>query len=235
MRHLQSGSMTSSGRSASWTLLLAVAFVLGFLFPAAPAALGGGTSGSGGGTTGGGATGGGTTGGGTTSGGDDETIGTLPILGSGGQFDLVRHFSDPLPDFYLEGAFDEILSTIIGYSGTGKVTLENRAGGLVRLGFHGELQLSLDRSLLQATGIQIGSSVPDTFRGARAQIGIAGRLGQRQALRAGNFRLPIAALDGIDALSQYPWVFTSRTRLQGGYQFHALADQTVLYLGQSYH
>lgn len=224
MRHLQSGSMTSSGRSASWTLLLAVAFVLGFVFPVAPAALGGGTSGSGGGTSGGGG----------TAGGDDETIGTLPILGAGSQFDLVRHLSDPRPDFYLEGAFDEILSTIIGYSGSGKVTLENRPGGLVRMGFHGELELALDRSLLHVTGIQIGTSVPETFRGARAQVGIAGRLGQRQALRAGNFRLPVAALDSVNALHQYPWVFTSRTRLQGGYQFHALADMTTLYLGQTY-
>ena len=229
MRHLQSGSTTSSGRSASWTLLLAVAFVLGFVFPAAPAALGGGTSGTGGGTTGGGTSGGG------TSGGDDETIGTLPMLGGGGQFDLVRHLNDVRPDFYLEGSFDEILSTITGYSGTGQVTMEPRPGGLVRLGFHGELELALDRSLLQVTGIQIGTSVPETFRGARAQIGIVGRLGQRHALRAGNFKLPIAALDGAGELSQYPWVFTSRTRAQGGYQFHALADATVLYLGQTYH
>lgn len=229
MRHLQSGSMASSGRSASWTLLLAMAFVLGFVFPAAPAALGGGTS-----TTGGGTTGGGTTGGGTA-GGDDETIGTLPILGNGGHFDLMRQLSDPRPDFYLEGAFDEILSTIVAYSGSGKVTLENRPGGLVRLGFHGELELALDRNLLQVTGIQVGTTVPDTFTGARAQIGIAGQLGQRKQLRAGNFRLPIAALDGIDALNQYPWVFASRTRLQGGYQFHALSDATVLHLGQTYH
>jgi len=225
--------MTSSGRSTSWTLLLAVAFVLGFVFPAAPAALGGDTSGSGG--TAGGGTGGGGTGGGGTAGGDDETIGTLPILGAGGQFDLVRHFSDTRPDFYLEGAFDEILSTIVGYSGSGKVTMESRPGGLVRLGFHGELELALDRSLLQVTGIQVGTTVPEAFRGARAQIGIAGRLGQRQTLRAGNFRLPIAALDGAGALNQYPWVFASRTRAQGGYQFHALADAAVLYLGQTYH
>jgi len=226
--------MTSSGRSASWTLLLAVVFVLGFVFPAAPAALGGGTGGSGGGTTGGGSGGGGT-GGGGTAGGDDETIGTLPILGGGGAFDLVRHLSDVRPDFYLEGSFDEILSTITGYSGTGQVTLETRPGGLVRLGFHGELELALDRSLLQVTGIQVGTTVPDTFRGARAQVGIAGSLGPRKVLRAGNFRLPIAALDGAGALNQYPWVFTSRTRLQGGYQFHALADTTTLYLGQTYH
>ena len=229
MRHLQSGSRTSSGRSASWTLLLAVAFVVGFVFPAAPSALGGGTV-----ATGGGSVGGGTLGGGGTSGGDDETIGTLPILGMGGQFDLVRHMNDPRPDFYLEGAFDEILSTILSYSGDGQVTLENRPGGLVRMGFHGELELALDRSLLQLTGIQVGTSVPTTFGGARAQVGIAGRLGQRHTLRAGSFRLPIATLDGLGELNQYPWVFTSRTRQQGGYQFHALSDATVLYLGQSY-
>ncbi len=230
MRHLQSGPTASSGRSASWTFLLAVVFVLGFLLPSGTSAFGGSD-----GTAGGGTTGGGTGGGGAAGGGDDETIGTLPILANGSPFDLVRHLRDTRPDFYLEGAFDEILSTIVGYTGSGQVTLESRPGGLVRLGFHGQLELALDRSLLQLTGIQIGTTVPTEYRGARAQIGIAGQLTTIRAMRSGSFMLPVAALDGIGALNQVPWVLASHSRTQGGYLFHARADTAVLYVGQTYY
>ncbi len=229
MRHLQSGQAASSGRSASWTLLLVVVsvLVLGFLLPTGTRAFGGSVSGGG--------TGGGTTGGGATGGGDDETIGTLPIMGAGGQFDLVRKLRDTRPDFYLEGAFDEILSTIVGYAGSGQVTLESRPGGHVRMGFHGQLQLSLDRSLLQLTGIQIGTTVPAAFRGASAQSGLPGQFAPIPALRTGNFVLPVAALDSVGALDRVPWALAAHSRAQGGYLFHALANGAVLTLGQSYY
>jgi hypothetical protein len=210
--------MTSSGRSSSWTLLLVLAFVLGFLFPGSATATGGSGNGSG-----------------VDRGGDDETIGTLPIVGNHGQqLALVRRVRDTRPDFYLEGSYGELLSTIVGFTGSGCVTYENRPGGTVRLGFHGQLELALDRNLLQVTGIQIGAFVPAAYSGARAWSGFAGLVAPTRALRPGDLALPVAALDGLGALDRTPWILAARSRVRGSYEFHALADAGVLYIGQTY-
>lgn len=217
MRHQDSGSSTSSGRSWSWTPLLVAVFVLGFVFPGGPSATAGTASGPG-----------------VNQGGDDETIGTLPIMGNQGQLLLVRRTRDVRPDFYLEGAYDEMLSTITGFTGTGRATYETLPGGRVRLGFHGQLELQLDRGLLQVTGIQIGASVPSAYRGSQAWSGFAGQVSPTRALRSGNFLLPVAALDAQGALDQAPWVLSAHSRTCGNYQFHAMSDAGVLYIGQTY-
>ena len=213
MRHLHSGSKTDSGRSWSWTLLLGVALILGITFPAGSQAIADV---------------------GRDAGGDDETVGTLPICGNAGQLDLVRHLFDTHPDYYLEGSYGEILSTIVGFKGNGHVTCESRPDGKVRLGFHGQIELALDRNLLQITGIQIGASVPDTFCGAQAVSGLVGQVARMRPLRTGNLGLPVSALDAAGALGSYPWVFAARSQITGRYLLHARADVGVLYVGQTY-
>lgn len=219
MRHQDSGTRIDSGRSWSWTLLLGVVLALGVVFPAGSMASGGAASGPDVGR----------------GGGDDETIGTLPILGNQGQtLELVRRARDVRPDFYLEGAYDEILSTIVGFTGTGRVSFETLPSGHVRLGFHGQLEVELDRGLLHATGLQIGARVPAAYRGARASGGLAGQAGPLFRMRTGDLALPVTALDGAGALDPTPWVLNANSRTCGGYQFHALADGSILYIGQSY-
>ena len=217
MTHQHTGFAASSGRSWLWTVLLALVFGLGLVFPAAPTAQAGTTSG-----------------GGLGQGGDDETIGTLPILGNQGQLQLVRRVRDVRPDMYLEGAYDELLSTIIGFTGTGSVTYQTLPDGRVRLGFHGQLELALDRGLMQVTGIEIGASVPAAYRGAQAWAGFAGQVERTRALRTGDLALPVVALDALGSLDQAPWILGAQSPRQGSYMFHALAEGAVLYVGQTY-
>src|SRR5204863_2138132 len=94
------------------------------------------------------------------SGSDDETVGTLPIVGGNQQFDIVRRIRDSRPSFFLQGPADEAWSTIIGLSGAGKLSVETLPNGEVRLGFHGRLQLDLDQGVLNATNLQVGIYVP---------------------------------------------------------------------------
>jgi hypothetical protein len=217
MKNRQSGPWIRPGRGWPWAILLPVAFALGLAFPAGGVANAGTAPGAGAGQ-----------------GGDDETIGTLPILGNQGQLLLVRRARDVRPDFYLEGAYDELLATIVGFTGSGSVTYLPLADGRVRLGFHGALELALDRGLMQATQIEVGSHVPGAFRNAQAWSGFAGQFTPTRALRAGEFALPVAALDAAGQLEQNPWILGARSRARGSYLFHALADGAVLYVGQTY-
>jgi len=198
--------------------LLAVAFVLGALFPAGAVATGDTNN----------------SGPGLGRGGDDETIGTLPIVGNHGQhLELVRHVRDVRPDFYLEGAYDELLATIIGFTGSGQVSYEPLPGGHVRLGFHGQLEVQLDRGLLQVTGIQVGTSVPEGYRAAQAWTGFAGQA-RSLRLHAGDFSLPVSTLDSLGLLDQAPWVLGAQSRAHGSFLLHAFSDAGILYLGQNY-
>jgi hypothetical protein len=167
-------------------------------------------------------------------GADDESIGTLPIVGNQGELILVRHTRDTRPAYYLEGSYGEVLSTIVGFSGSGTVTRENLADGRVRLSFHGRIQLALDSGLLQVTGIQIGASVPAAYRGSLASTWFEGRVSPASTLRQGDLALPVSALDALGALEQSPWILAARSRTQGNYQFRAESDAGVLYVGQLY-
>jgi len=195
-------------------LLPVVALFLGFLFPGSAVATGHDDPGPGG--------------------ADDESIGTLPILGNQGELVLVRHSKDARPAYYLEGSYGEMLSTIVGFSGSGTVTRENLADGSVRLGFHGRIQLALDRGLLQVTGIQIGANVPAAYSGALASTAFEGRVSPASALRQGDLALPVSALDALGALEHSPWVLAARSQTLGNYLFRAESDSGVLYVGQSY-
>ena len=225
MRHNPSGTRQSGTRSSlgglrPWNFLLAALIAAGFTLPGVVMA-GGHNSGNSTGSDGG-------------SGGDDETIGTLPILGNQGQIPLFRHVRDSRPNLYLQGNYDEILSTIVGFTGSGSATIESLPDGTVRLGLHGQLELQLDRGLLQVTGIQIGEHVPAAFRGAALSNGLAGQVGSAGRMRPGDQLLPVAGLDGLGLLGQTPWLLSAHSRTRGNYEFHAWADAGVLFVGQTY-
>lgn len=216
MKRQLSGRETASGRGWSWSLLPAVALAMGFLLPAGVHAT----------DTHGGPP--------PPLGSDDESIGTLPIQGNQGQLMLVRNTRDTRPAYYIEGSYGELLSTIVGFSGSGSVTRENLADGRVRLGFHGRIQIALDRGLLAVTGIHVGASVPAAYRGAQANSSFEGRVSPTQVLRQGILPLPVSALDSLGALEQSPWTLAARSRTQGSYHFRAQSDAGILYIGQDY-
>jgi hypothetical protein len=220
LTHRHSGPSTSAGRRPYWALALALVLGLGLAFPAGSLARASGGGGGGGA--------------GVNRGGDDETIGTLPILGNQGQLLLVRNLRATRPDFYLEGNYGEILATIAGFRGTGLVTSESLPGGMVRLGFHGQLELTLDRGMLQVTGIQIGSSVPEEFGGAQAWAGFPDETDGAHVLEVGALPLPVAALDALGVLNQTSWHFASLSPAGEGYRFSAVAVDGLLNIGQIY-
>lgn len=167
-------------------------------------------------------------------GGDDETIGTLPIVGNHGQIDIVRWMRDVRPSFYLEGQFDEILSVISGCDGFGRVSVEALADGRSRLVFHGRLEVRLDRQLMQAACVDVGAFVPATFRGATAWSGWSGNLTPLGALRTGDLALPVGMLDANGAVFGSPWNLAARSSSYGCYRLQAWADPLQLHLRQSY-
>lgn len=167
-------------------------------------------------------------------GGDDETIGTLPILGNGGQLNLVRRMRDVRPSFYLDGHFDEILSVIAGCEGHGRVSVEPLPDGRSRLTFHGRIELRLDRQLMQAAGVELGTCVPATFGGVPAWSGWSGSLAPLGLLRAGSFALPVASLDANGSIQASPWNFAARSARLGAYRLQAWADPIQLHLRQTY-
>lgn len=220
MRNQQRANTSGPGRGWTRALLAAAAFTLGMLLPGRAEATGQGGNGQS------------TPGAGTDRGGDDETIGTLPILGNRGQLDFVRVMRDVRPAFYLEGNFDEILSVIVGCDGVGRVSVEGLPGGRSRLRFHGRVELQLDRQLMQAAGVELGTWVPATFRGARAWSGWAGQFTPAGTLASGCLGLPVAVLEARGSIQGHPWMFAARSALQGGYRFQAWTDAGTLHIGQ---
>ena len=213
--NLHSGTPTSAGRRPYWAFAMALVLGLWLAFPAGSLARA-------------------NNGAGINRGGDDETIGTLPILGNQGQLVLVRNLRALRPDFYLEGYYGEILATIAGFRGEARVTSELLPNGMVRLGFHGDLELSLDRGMLQVTGIQIGSSIPEAFDGAQGWAGFPDEgIGTKGVLAAGELQLPVAALDAVGSLEQSPWSFDSLSPEGQGYRFRAVSIDGLLYIGQN--
>lgn len=222
MRNQQRANTSGPGRGWTRALLAATALTLGVLLPGRAEATGQGGNGQS------------SPGVGTDRGGDDETIGTLPILGNRGHLDFVRMMRDVRPTFFLEGNFDEILSVIVGCDGVGRVSVEALADGRSRLRFHGRIEVQLDRQLMQAAGVELGASIPSTFRGARAWSGWAGQLTPAGTLAAGNLALPVSVLDARDSIQGHPWVLAARSARQGNYRFQAWTDAGLLHIGQTY-
>ena len=223
MRNQERANTSGPGRGWTRALLAVTAFALGMLLPGRAEATG---QGGGNGQSAPGA--------GTDRGGDDETIGTLPIVGNRGQLDFVRMMRDVRPTFFLEGNFDEILSVIVGCDGVGRVSVEGLPDGRSRLRFHGRIDLQLDRQLMQAAGVELGVCVPPAFRGARAWSGLAGQITPAGALPAGNLPLPVSVLEARGSIQGRPWVLAARSARQGSYRFQAWTDAGLLHVGQTY-
>ena len=175
--------------STAWRAVLLTALVpLAFVEPSGAQGLGNG-------------------GGASISSGGDETVGTLPIVG-GIHLDLpvVRGWRGDHPAFYLEGTPVELGVLIRGARGAGFATFEalDPQASQVRLAFHGDVTLVLDRELLEVLPVQTGVAVPTSFGAREMMIGWGTNPIRTMRLRSGLLLLPLPSLSADRVLDQGP-------------------------------
>lgn len=137
----------------------------------------------------------------------DETVGTLPVV-RGLHVDLpfVRGWRGDHPAFYLEGSAMELGLAIQGARGTGFVSVEvlDPKAMRLRLAFHGDVTLVLDRQRVDDLALQTGLAVPGNFGPVQATIGWGTNPPRTVRLRTGLLALPVAALSEDGVLDQGP-------------------------------
>lgn len=134
--------------------------------------------------------------------GDDETIGTLPMLGGNGSIAIVRNRASVKPSLYLEGRYDEILSVLSHSQGRGLMSVESLGGERVRCVFHGRLAIGLDMNLLAMTRIRMGIHVPAAFRGQQANLPVMAQF-RAHSLEQGSYHFRSWSDEGLLMLAQY--------------------------------
>jgi hypothetical protein len=131
----------------------------------------------------------------------DETIGTLPSLGNGwDNFEYIRRWRDNRPSVYVEGTAQAILDAFVRADGTGSITVESPAPGVLRLSFHGALELHFEREAVHAGSIRIGLNVPQRFGQGQATFSWGNRSAGPRALLPGAVPLPAASMAAAGAL-----------------------------------
>jgi hypothetical protein len=149
------------------------------------------------------------------SGGGDETLGTLPIVG-GIRIELpcVRGWRGDRPAFYVEGTAAELGLVIQGARGAGFVSVEvvDRRTSRLRLAFHGDVTLVLDRELVGVLSLQTGLAVPREFGPVQATFGWGTNPLRTVQLRPGVLPLPVASLSADRVLDQGPLQFRALGR-----------------------
>lgn len=95
----------------------------------------------------------------------DETIGIMPIQGPAQAFDLVDAFHDANACLYVQGQRFDVLSTVADCLGTGLATLDvvDDATDTIRVVFHGQTTLKLDRALVDLGLVELGIETPADF------------------------------------------------------------------------
>lgn len=171
------------------------------------------------------------------SGGGDETVGTLPIVvGDRGTLEFTRFWRTSRPAFYLEGSVDEIHQTILAAQGSGHVSVEtlDPATRRIRLTFHGDIELTLDRLTFHGGQVAVGLAVPRGFGVGRMTITAGARAPVHAALQPGFAPIPLLGLESSGALDAA--AFDIRTLGRTGARTAHVVDATpdVLILSQSY-
>lgn len=126
---------------------------------------------------------------------DDETLGTLPVVGPTNDFDYFRFLRDGSASFYLQGSLAEIQHSVVSIEGHNAVTIQflDDTADNVRLTFHGRVRLVLDRNAVEAGGFQAGVMVPTTFGAGQAQFWLGADTAGPTGLKAGPVSLPVNA------------------------------------------
>ena len=124
----------------------------------------------------------------------DETIGTLPILGPGAPFDLMRHLLEREACFFLEGHRLDVFGSVISAQGRTIATVHvvDLVTDTVRVTFHGRPRLVLDRGMVESGVLRLGVDVPNPFGLGAAQASLGARSMPVFPVAPGQLDLPIA-------------------------------------------
>jgi len=155
--------------------------------------------------------------GGNLAAGGDETIGTLPVFGGSAiDLPLTRNWRGVRPAFTLEGSSADLASTVLGARGQGYVTVEvlDPATERLRLGFHGDVLVVLDRDLASQLPIDLGIGVPEAFGEGQALVRSTDWAARRVQLRPGV--LPLPAVPAADPESIEDVEYRVRTVNENG-------------------
>ena len=100
-----------------------------------------------------------TSSGGFSAGGGDETVGTLPIIGT--RIDFVRHARLDGPSLALEGRLSDIMATLVSIRGSTTVRLEALPSGRVRAVFVGDVRVAFSATSFIRAGVLAGVVHPN--------------------------------------------------------------------------
>lgn len=126
----------------------------------------------------------------------DETIGTLPAIG-GGRIELpfTRGWRGATPAFSLEGTAADLSLVVLSAGGRGFVSHESvdARTGRIRLAFHGDVIVSLDRELAESLQVDLGLAVPASFGQGRMLLTWGNRPARSAPLLPGVLPLPLGS------------------------------------------
>ena len=167
----------------------------------------------------------------------DETVGTLPIIGGGRiNLPLSRTWRGTAPAFYLEGTAADLTLAIQAARGRGFISLEvlDPQTERIRLAFHGNVSVALDRELATSLPIEYGLAVPTSFGDGRIAFALRGGSSRSAVLHPGLLPVPVSSLSATHALDGAP----ARIRTGNSAGIHTTvtvaATADLLILGQSY-
>jgi len=198
----------SSGRAGSARILAGLVAILFATLPASGVA---GGSGSGGNAPGPFVSG-------------DETIGTLPVMGGGGiDLPFTRGWRGVSPAFSLEGSAADLSLVILAARGRGFVsheTLDARTGR-IRLAFHGDVLVALDRELAASLPVDFGIAVPASFGEGRMLVTSGTGPSQSAPLLPGVLPLSLPSMSSTPAMEPAP------TRIRTGNSVGVRTSHTI--------
>jgi hypothetical protein len=167
----------------------------------------------------------------------DETIGSLPILGPAQAFGLVDAFHDANACLYVQGQRFDVLNTVAGYLGSGLATLEvlDDVTDTVRVVFHGQTTLKLDRELVDLGLVELGIETPLDFGSVVIQAKFHHRALPQHELTAGTSAFAPALL-ALTHMHQGRFLRMSATGPNSGVTSLSLrSSRRFLYVGQTVH
>ena len=169
-----------------------------------------------------------------SNGGDDETVGTLPSIGSGSQIHFVRRTNDSRPSVCLQGTLEDLTNTILHVDGSGDCSVSDvdPLHHILRLEFHGAVRFQFDRGYLHLGGVSIGLSVPGAFRDGELTAQWSGRSSAAVAMHAGLYDLPLASMDALGRLTQSPLTLLANSPTQASVALSASSNGGVMVLTQ---
>jgi hypothetical protein len=165
--------------------------------------------------------------------GGGETVGTLPNTGGRGSgLDISRPFRDPSPAMFLQGPIQQINGMLLGWNGRAIITEEilDPSTQIVRLTFHGDFRLDLDRLAFEQGTVAIGWTAPQTIGSVRATMLLGGRTLDTGLVSDRTVILPVFQMDASGGLDVAPLAIVTNDRqgLHASLDIVAHGDELIL-------